>query len=161
MANAPLNSEFNIRFFKPKKDQCKICTAYEQGSETIKHKIKQKYDSHINNNEVVRSLKDLNKDLAMNDKTVCVACFDLQKCLSPRSINLKKSRRTITEDLPKLLPIESKKLKGLLELCHNNDIPEIYHNFYFSLKSKESIGATNFEAEENTTDSDENFSDCE
>ncbi|KAF2881781.1 hypothetical protein ILUMI_24396 [Ignelater luminosus] len=200
-----LNSEFNIGFFKPKKDQCEICTAYKQGSETIKHKMKQKYDSHINNKEAVRSLKDLDKDFAMNDKTdidfysfadivksqnwvkdeegdkmkiskvkevsFCKTSvhqkmnFRYDFSSSPRSINLKKSSRTITEDLPKLhqqlLPIESKKLKGLLELCHNNDIPEIYHNFYFSLKSKKSIGATNFEAEENTTDSDENSSDCE
>ncbi|KAF2895492.1 hypothetical protein ILUMI_10684 [Ignelater luminosus] len=83
-----------------------------------------------------------------------------------RTINLKKSRRTITEDLPKLhqqlLPIDSKMLKRLLELCHNNDIPEICHNFYFSLKSKETIRVTNFEAEENITDTDdENSSDCE
>ncbi|KAF2895069.1 hypothetical protein ILUMI_11098 [Ignelater luminosus] len=60
---------------------CNICTAYEQGSETIKHKMKQKHDSHINNKEAVRSLKDLDKDLATNNKTVCVACFDLQKVL--------------------------------------------------------------------------------
>ena len=35
------------------------------------------------------------------------------------------------------LPIETKKLMGLLELCKSNAIPSVYHPFYNSLKSKD------------------------
>lgn len=76
-----LNAEFNIAFFKPKKDQCSICVAYTNASQEAKLKMQEKYDKHLSDKEAARTLKDADKELAINDKSVCAACFDLQKVL--------------------------------------------------------------------------------
>ncbi|CAH2005861.1 unnamed protein product [Acanthoscelides obtectus] len=73
--------KFNIAFFKPKKDQCQLCTAYKDADNDIKLNMQEQYDQHLANKGAVRNLKDVDKELATNDKSLCVACFDLQKVL--------------------------------------------------------------------------------
>lgn len=41
-------TEFNINFFKPKKDQCDLCILYENNSEEEKKQLEDTYTSHIN-----------------------------------------------------------------------------------------------------------------
>ncbi|CAG9769804.1 unnamed protein product [Ceutorhynchus assimilis] len=75
------NTEFNIGFFKPKKDQCDRCVVYAMASDNEKKELESEYQQHIQNKEEVRNLKDNDKLQAVEDKTICVACFDLQKVL--------------------------------------------------------------------------------
>lgn len=61
----------------------------------------------------------------------------------PQSICLKNKLRkdNVIKNIPflytKPLPIETKKLMGLLELCESEAIPSAYHTFYYSLKEKD------------------------
>lgn len=64
------NGEFNISFFKPKKDQCDFCSIYSLSDETKKLEIKNEYDIHIKNKILARELKDGDKITAIDDKTV-------------------------------------------------------------------------------------------
>ncbi|CAG9760447.1 unnamed protein product [Ceutorhynchus assimilis] len=75
------NTELNIGFFKPKKDQCDRCVVYAMASDNEKKELESEYQQHIQNKEEVRNLKDNDKLQAVEDKTICVACFDLQKVL--------------------------------------------------------------------------------
>lgn len=76
------NEQFNIGFFKPKKDQCTVCSVFNMASDAEKAKLLEQYESHMKNKEVIRNLKDIDKQLALDDKSLCVACFDLQKVLA-------------------------------------------------------------------------------
>ena len=75
------NTEFNISFFKPKKDQCDRCVVYAVATNKEKMELETEYQQHIQNKKIVRDLKDYDKLQAVEDKTLCVACFDLQKVL--------------------------------------------------------------------------------
>ena len=75
------NTEFNISFFKPKKDQCDRCVVYAIATNKEKMELETEYQQHIQNKKIVRDLKDYDKLQAVEDKTLCVACFDLQKVL--------------------------------------------------------------------------------
>ena len=71
------NTEFNISFFKPKKDQCDRCVVYAVATNKEKMELETEYQQHIQNKKIVRDLKDYDKLQAVEDKTLCVACFDL------------------------------------------------------------------------------------
>lgn len=77
------NTEFNISFFQPKKDQCSICEAYKNSSEAEKANGQAEYDRHIKNK--MKSREEKQKDLAISkeDGDVIVASFDLQAVLPP------------------------------------------------------------------------------
>lgn len=82
------NQGFNISFFKPKKDQCDFCSVYNLSDDKKKLEIKTEYNTHIKNKTLVRELKDVDKIIATDDKTVCVTCFDLQKVLATPQSNV-------------------------------------------------------------------------
>ncbi|CAK1587350.1 unnamed protein product [Parnassius mnemosyne] len=63
---------------KPKKDICKICSEYENATEEAKLQLQQQYESHIKNKNIVREIKNKEKDLA-DQKLKTVAVFDLEK----------------------------------------------------------------------------------
>lgn len=69
-------NEFNLSFFQPKKDQCEVCVAYENASETDKVNLKESYDQHLVEKELSRKEKD-NDKLILVDKAV-LAVYDLQ-----------------------------------------------------------------------------------
>lgn len=80
------NTKFNISFHKPKKDQCETCASFEMVDEKQKAEMLEKYNKHISNKNLARSLKNRDKELCIDDPTLCVACFDLQKVLqTPQS----------------------------------------------------------------------------
>lgn len=76
-----VNNDFNLHFFKPKKDQCDVCFTWDHSTPEEKTKNQEDYDKHINAKNLARSLKDENKKTDREDETACVACFDLQKML--------------------------------------------------------------------------------
>lgn len=80
------NNEFNLSFFKPKKDLCDECEAYKLASVEEKSKIQISYDKHLSNKTIARLNKNADKERALNDPKYFVAVFDLQKVLtSPQS----------------------------------------------------------------------------
>lgn len=80
------NGEFNLSFFKPKKDLCDECEAYKLASLEEKSKLQVLYDKHVSNKTIVRQKKIDDKERALNNPKYCVAVFDLQKVLtSPQS----------------------------------------------------------------------------
>lgn len=81
-----LNSNFNIAFFKPKKDQCSFCMMMKNNPRQVREAKKNKWITHLNNKKMSRALKQKDKNDAMKDKSIAVSSFDLQKQLScPKS----------------------------------------------------------------------------
>lgn len=69
----------NLSFYHPKKDQCSLCLSYREGSEDVKSKLQEKYESHISEKNKIREIKENCKSAALiNKKTFC-ATFDLQQ----------------------------------------------------------------------------------
>lgn len=83
------NTKFNLSFFKPKKDQCPDCLAWNNMTESEKAKAEavKKYSDHIQDKKKVKLLKedDLTASKAKNEaegsSTVRVITFDLEKVL--------------------------------------------------------------------------------
>ncbi|XP_068221553.1 uncharacterized protein [Palaemon carinicauda] len=66
--------EYNISFHTPKKDQCDVCTAFENATETEKYDMKESYDLHHREMELSRTEKVRDKE----KKDCAVAVYDLQ-----------------------------------------------------------------------------------
>lgn len=75
------NSQFNLSFFKPKKDMCQICSLYENADVDRKIELKDNYESHLKNKSLIRKIKDDEKS-SSNPETKTVAVFDLEKVLN-------------------------------------------------------------------------------
>lgn len=76
------NNEFNIEFFKPKKDQCVLCHVYKNANEEEKENMAIKHALHLANKTAVRELKDQEKEASKSLQDCIVACFDMQKVLT-------------------------------------------------------------------------------
>ncbi|KAJ8944554.1 hypothetical protein NQ314_009460 [Rhamnusium bicolor] len=72
------NSEFNISWYTPKKDQCTLCANYANSNEDRKKDLQQEYDDHIRNKEKSRVEKKLDVELAKTDQSIIVSVYDLQ-----------------------------------------------------------------------------------
>ncbi|CAK1598252.1 unnamed protein product [Parnassius mnemosyne] len=70
------NTEFNISFFVPKKDQCDLCTAYKNAD--IKQDLEDKYQTHLKEKNESRLEKE--KDKKINESIV--SCYDLQAVMT-------------------------------------------------------------------------------
>lgn len=70
------NTEHNISFFSPKKDQCELCVAYENSDENQKNCLKQEYDIHISEKEMSRAEKK--SDKVKKFSNTIVAVYDMQ-----------------------------------------------------------------------------------
>lgn len=68
------SEEYNISFYTPKKDQCNVCTAFENATETEKDDMKGSYDLHHREKELSRIEKARDKE----KKDCAVAVYDLQ-----------------------------------------------------------------------------------
>ena len=75
------DSEYNIGFFKPKKDQCDFCTRYRNSSATEQSEMKERFEEHQENKAKVREMKEEDKKKAKMNPNHCSACFDLQQVL--------------------------------------------------------------------------------
>ncbi|CAH2086905.1 unnamed protein product [Euphydryas editha] len=76
--NRIFNTEFNISFFVPKKDQCDLCERFKNSDEKEKRKLIQEYEEHLKEKTLARTEKENDKN--RKDGTV-VAVYDLQAVL--------------------------------------------------------------------------------
>lgn len=77
------NEEFNYSFHVPKKDQCNICTRYNQSISdgTVTDEMRTEYEKHQNRKVRARQEKENDKDTAKTTTNTFVATFDLQSVL--------------------------------------------------------------------------------
>ncbi|KAJ8676766.1 hypothetical protein QAD02_012553 [Eretmocerus hayati] len=82
--NKIFNEEFNISFFKRKKDSCDVCDGHKNASAQDKIKLEKNFQEHVQNENFARALKAADAEFAKKNKggTTCVACFDFQKVLN-------------------------------------------------------------------------------
>ena len=72
------NTEYNIGFCRPKKDQCAQCDSYKNSSAEEKIEKQATYDSHILEKQLSRAEKESDVKNAEKNKNLQVCCFDLQ-----------------------------------------------------------------------------------
>ena len=75
------NTQFNIGFHKPLKDQCDLCLDYSIKEGNEKLSMQKEYDQHIKNKDLARDSKETDKSLAQTSSEHCSACFDLQQVI--------------------------------------------------------------------------------
>ncbi|CAG9823943.1 unnamed protein product [Phaedon cochleariae] len=75
-------SEYNLGFFKPKKDQCKKCLEFENMSEEEKKAVQEAYKKHLNRKNEARRARDEDKLIAKENPKVLAFNFDLQAVLT-------------------------------------------------------------------------------
>jgi len=75
---------FNLSFFKPKKDQCSLCTLYERRKSggNLSTAFIEQYKQHQLDKTQAREEKSLDKHRAQTDQSIYVATFDLQAVLT-------------------------------------------------------------------------------
>lgn len=76
--------EYNLSFFKPKKDQCSTCTLYDslKMRQLLDTPIEKEYQEHQERKLKSREEKEKDKEKAKEDKDFHAATFDLQAVLS-------------------------------------------------------------------------------
>lgn len=75
------NTNYNFSFFKPKKDQCTLCSQYQQADSVEKASLEENYRKHLRMKERVREIKKEEKE-SLNKADTVVAIFDLEKVLN-------------------------------------------------------------------------------
>ena len=79
---------FNIAFHQRSKDQCAMCTSYNNANETDKAVLEQEYQQHQTKKENVHKLKEEAKKVALNNVTHASCVFDLEEVLSTPKISV-------------------------------------------------------------------------
>ena len=51
------DTEYNFAFHRPLKDQCDLCTSYQNSSQSEKENLKYQYENHILNKDLSRQHK--------------------------------------------------------------------------------------------------------
>lgn len=74
------NTEFNIGFFLPKKDQCDICEGYKNATGEEKTMLGEKYQRHQEEKTLSREEKSIDKQMAQRGE-IHLAVYDLQAVL--------------------------------------------------------------------------------
>lgn len=72
-------TQFNISFFRPRKDQCDLCLQFQNSSAEEKNAIQEKYDRHLE--EKALSRQEKYNDRCKIDDNSKVIIFDLQAVL--------------------------------------------------------------------------------
>lgn len=78
------NSEFNLAFHSPKKDQCDACTAYRMLMNPTDQE-KQPHADHIIDRDQSRMEKERDRLNLQTDENTCLLCIDLQNFSSYRA----------------------------------------------------------------------------
>ncbi|KAF2893553.1 hypothetical protein ILUMI_12621 [Ignelater luminosus] len=68
--------EYNISFFRPKKDQCSICATYANANQNEEESLKDEFEKHLSEKNLSRTEKQSDKQ-TISDNYI-LACFDLQ-----------------------------------------------------------------------------------
>ena len=74
-------NDFNLRCFKPKKNQCSVCNAYSDADEARKLTLKVAWDQHKQREKESMEEKYIDKQRAHDDKSFLVVTFDLEAVL--------------------------------------------------------------------------------
>lgn len=76
-------TQYNLSFHKPKKDQCTLCSVYEEkkAQGDIAEKLEEDFQNHQNMKRLSRESKTLDKARAKTDKTFVASTFDLEAVL--------------------------------------------------------------------------------
>ena len=85
------NSEFNIGFYKPRKDQCDECDIFEKMTEDDRLKNTGKHQRHLRRKEQSRRHKEVDKTAAKCNSHVKTATFDMQKVLVTPSLMISRA----------------------------------------------------------------------
>lgn len=88
----------NLSFHRPKKDQCTLCNTYRTGDQATKQHYQEKYNSHMNEKNAIRKIKDKCKKEAAESPLIASPVFDLEQVfsfpMSPESLVFYKRRLT-------------------------------------------------------------------
>lgn len=76
-----INTEYNISFFSPKKDQCEDCVRYKNANNEQKLALQADYEQHHQEKCLSRQAKERDKEKSKQDSSYVVAVFDLQAVL--------------------------------------------------------------------------------
>lgn len=76
-----LNFEFNIGFFKPKKDQCQLCNLMKKGTRQEREHFKEAWVSHFNSKKACYAEQKRARKLVSQREECAMLSFDLQKVL--------------------------------------------------------------------------------
>jgi len=93
---------YNLDFYKPKKDQCLQCETYKKLCKPQEEQIINNYENHIRRRDESFSAKQLDKEKASNNNNFCSATFDLQSVLQIPSSDVSSmyySRKICTYNL--------------------------------------------------------------
>lgn len=74
--------EYNLGFFRPKKDQCKKCLARKEMTETERIEQNEDFQQHLERKELARNARDDDKKIAKENTNVLSFNFDLQAVLT-------------------------------------------------------------------------------
>lgn len=72
------NTEFNLSFFAPKKDQCDLCESYKNATGEDQIKLKECYEEHLKQKTLSREEKAKDIELVKENGETIVAIYDLQ-----------------------------------------------------------------------------------
>ncbi|CAG9772073.1 unnamed protein product [Ceutorhynchus assimilis] len=78
-------NNYNLSFFHPKKDQCLICSRYQQASPEEKQRLKEDYEQHLGRKNESQQAKAADKEKAKVDESFMSVTFDLQSVLQTPS----------------------------------------------------------------------------
>ena len=78
-------TEYNLSFFKPKKDLCSTCSSFDNQN---KENISEELQEHLQKKEEARAEKEKDKLMAKESSSHYVGTFDLQQVLSTPSCNV-------------------------------------------------------------------------
>ncbi|KAG5863166.1 hypothetical protein JTB14_031591 [Gonioctena quinquepunctata] len=81
------NTEFNIIFFKPKKDLCDKCQTFNVIQNPTEQEIRAK-EEHMRRKNIGKAERDRDRIAHANDKTVVVITFDMQNIFSLPKANI-------------------------------------------------------------------------
>lgn len=74
-------TEYNLSFFKPKKDLCQTCETYLKASQDERHSLQENYESHQRRKAECNAAKAFDKERAQNEQQFVSLTFDLQSVL--------------------------------------------------------------------------------
>lgn len=83
-------TEFNLGFFRPKKDQCDFCTKFEGLDNEGKLSLQEQYNDHIKRKQESRDHKQSDKERSKTDSTFVCYTMDMEKILITPSLNVGK-----------------------------------------------------------------------
>lgn len=75
------NTEFNLAFHRPKKDQCPVCEKHKNLTPEEKEANREEYEAHVQRNKRAQQEKAADKAAAETDKSIKSITFDLQSVL--------------------------------------------------------------------------------